>query len=84
VGHLPVSAGDVRIVATVGPLQLAPGDSARVVLAVALALPTPGTYTSGTSLPPGNPDDTNRQMYRVAGQLRDRLTAAAALLPLLN
>jgi len=84
VGHLPESAGDVRIVAAVGPLRLAPGDSARVVFAVALAPPAPGTFTSGTSIAPGNPDDTGRQIHRVAALLRERLSEAETLLPLLN
>ena len=70
--------------ATVGPLRLAPGDSARIVLAVALAPPAPGTFTSGTNIPPGNPDDTGRQMYRVVALLRERLAEAETLLPLLN
>lgn len=84
IGHLPATAGDVRTVATVGPLRLAPGDSARVVLAVAIAPPAPGTFSSGTSLPPGDPGDTSRQMYRVSALLRQRLTETEGLLPLLN
>lgn len=84
IGHLPISQGDVRIVATVGPVRLAPGDSARVVLAVALGLPAPGTFTSGTSIPPGNPDDDSRQIHRVAALLRERLIAAETLLPQLR
>ena len=84
IGHLPVAAGDVRTVATVGPLRLAPGDSAAVVLAIALASPVAGSYTSGTVINPGNPADTARQLYAVAGLLRQRLAAAETLLPLLQ
>ena len=82
IGHLPESAGDVRMVAAVGPLRLAPGDSARVVLAVAIASPSPGTFTSGTNIAPGNPEDTSRQIHAVAGQLRATLATAGGLLTL--
>lgn len=80
IGHLPPGQGDIRTVATVGPLQLAPGDSARVVLAIAVAPPSPGTFTSGTIVAPGDPEDTSRPLYAIAGGLRDRLAAAASLL----
>lgn len=83
VGHLPVSAGDVRITVTVGPLQLAPGDSAKVVLGLALAAPAAGTYTSGQAVAPGSPDQPTRPLHAVAANLRARLLATEALLPLL-
>lgn len=84
VGHLPGSAGDVRITATVGPLRLAPGESATAVFAIALGLPSAGTFTSGQVVPPGTPGDTGRPIHAVAANLRARLIAAEALLPLLQ
>jgi hypothetical protein len=83
VGYLPEAPGDMRISATAGPVQLAPGDEVAIVVAVALAAPVPGTFTSGTSLAPGDPADANRTLHAVAAALRERLTAAESLLPLL-
>jgi hypothetical protein len=83
VGHLPGNSGDVRMLAAVGPLRLAPGDSATVVLALALAPPVAGTFTSGSAVAPGNPDDPERPIHGVAAGLRERLSAAETLLDLL-
>ena len=83
VGYLPEAAGDLRIVASAGPLELAPGDSASIVLAIAVAAPQTGTFTPGVATAPGNPDDTGRPLHAVAALLRERLIAAEALLSLL-
>ena len=84
VGHLPSAPGDVRISVTAGPLQLAPGDSAKLVLGLALAVPTPGSYASGQQVQPGPPDQPTRPLYAIAAHLRERLIATGALLSRLD
>jgi hypothetical protein len=79
IGHLPSGEGDARIVVTAGPLTLAPGDSAEVVIALAIASPVAGTYTPGTIMDPGDPASQTRALYRVAATLRERMRAAEAL-----
>jgi len=80
IGHLPPTLGDARISITAGPLTLAPGQEAEIVFALVLAPPAAGTFTSGTSVAPGDPSDNSRALYRIAEGLRDRLRAAEALL----
>jgi hypothetical protein len=84
IGHLPQSPGDVRIMVSAGPLTLAPGDSAAITVAVVIAPPVQGTFTSGTQLDPGSPTDTNRPLHRVAGHLFDRARTVSELLVLMN
>jgi hypothetical protein len=79
IGHVPNGEGDARILVTAGPLTLAPGDSAEVVIAVALATPAAGTYTPGLLMDAGDPVSQARALYRVAAPLRDRMRAAEAL-----
>ncbi len=76
IGHLPGASGDVRISVTAGPLHLAPGDSATVTVAIVLADPQAGTFTSGTPLDPGDPTDRTRVLYGVARNLLARAAAA--------
>lgn len=83
IGWVPSTPHDTRIVATAGPLNLAPGDSATIVIAVALAPPGAGTYTSGQEVAPGDPTDTGRPLHALAATLRQRLAEAELLLPLL-
>lgn len=80
IGYAPAGAGDYRIAVSAGPLTLAPGDSARLTVAVVIAEPQPGTFTPGQAMPPGDPLDTSRPVYRVAEVLRQRAIAAADLL----
>ena len=80
IGHLPDAAGDMRVSVTAGPLNLAPGEQAEIVLAVAFAPPATGTFQSGTLVAPGDPLDTNRALHRIAAQLRERMVAAQTLL----
>jgi hypothetical protein len=82
IGHLPPGEGDVRISVTAGPLRLAPGDSAQIVLALVVAPPQAGTYQSGQLVHPGEPTDTTRQLHRVAERLRARARQAESLLDL--
>jgi hypothetical protein len=79
IGHMPPGSRDVRMSVSAGPLTLAPGDEARIVVAIALAPPDGGTFTSGTVMTPGDPLDPERPLYGVAANLRARMTAAANL-----
>ena len=79
-GHLPPEPGDMRLSVTAGPLTLAPGAEAEIVLAVAFAPPAPGTFESGTLVSPGDPVDASRVLYRIAAPLRERMVAAQSLL----
>lgn len=84
VGHMPPVPGDARIVASVGPVRLAPGQSATAVFAVVVAAPTAGTYQPGAALQPGTPGDQARPLFAVSANLRSRLVAAESLLGLLQ
>jgi hypothetical protein len=76
---MPPTTGDVRMSVTAGPLTLAPGDEARIVIAVAIAPPVGGTFTSGVVMQPGDPFDTSRPLYLTAADLRAKINAAAAV-----
>jgi hypothetical protein len=80
IGHLPPGEGDTRIVVTAGPLTLAPGDSAEVIIAVAIAAPAAGTYTPGVIMDAGDPLSQTRALYRAAAPLRERMRAAEGLI----
>jgi hypothetical protein len=79
IGHLPPSPADARIAVSAGPLNLTPGSTAELVIAIALADPAPGTFQSGTLVQPGNPSDTSRDIHRIAALLRDQMRAAEAI-----
>jgi hypothetical protein len=64
-----------------GPYALRPAEELTIVVAVALARPVTGTFTSGVPVGPGDPHDAGRPIMSVAAGLRARLTEAAALLP---
>ncbi|HEX6133618.1 MAG TPA: hypothetical protein VFZ24_06635 [Longimicrobiales bacterium] len=81
IGHLPPAGDDTRFSVTAGPLTLEPGDEAEIIVAIAVAPPTPGTFVSGTAMAPGDPLDTARALYEVAADLRARMAAAEGLLP---
>ena len=70
IGHAPVDAEDdyVLSVAT-GPVTLAPGDVATAHFAVLLDAPMPGTFTSGSEMPAGDPLDASRALADVAAAL---------------
>ena len=64
---------DVRIAWSVGPIAaLAPGQSRSVTVAVLLAHPKPGSFTTNVQLPPQNGaiNDTSRPIYGVAELIR--------------
>jgi hypothetical protein len=80
IGHLPNSSpADYRISVSAGPITLAPGDSTFLTVAIALAEPVAGTFTSGTLVPSGDPKVPDRTIMKVAATLRQRLVAAEAL-----
>lgn len=82
VGYAPAESDDYRMSVSVGELRLAPGDSAALTIALLLAPPTDGTFTSGTVLDPGDPTDTGRPLYDVVADLLGRSDEAATLLPI--
>ena len=57
---------------SVGPLTLAPGESTSLVIAIVLAAPKAGSFTSGTEVAPENADvtSTTRAIYEIAEPLR--------------
>jgi hypothetical protein len=80
IGHLPATnLNDMRIAVSAGPLTLAPGDSAVLRVALAFADPAPGTFTSGTVVNSGSPDEPNRTIMQIAAPLRAKLRAAEGI-----
>jgi hypothetical protein len=79
------AAQDVRIGWSVGPVAtLAPGESRTLTVAILLAAPSTGTFTSGTSVLPGNNSaaelaSTTKNSYRLAGALRDLAATIAGV-----
>jgi hypothetical protein len=80
IGHLPPETGDMRLTVTAGPVNLVPGDSAAITIAIVLAEPAAGTFTSGNLQDPGNPTDPSRQLLRIAAQVLERARAADEVL----
>jgi hypothetical protein len=80
IGTAVTTDTDVRMLVSAGPYSLRPAEELSIVVAVALAAPVPGTFTSTVAMPPGNPHDPNRPIMITAGALRKKLTDAAALL----
>lgn len=74
IGFHPSDPDDLRIAIAYGPLQLAPGESTTLTLALLLADPVPGTFTPGQVVPTGDPLSSGRQILAVADDLR-RLAA---------
>lgn len=79
IGFLPPTSRDVRMSVTAGPFALAPGDEAEIVIAVAVAAPSTGTFTAGEEMTPGEPLDEMRPLYSVAAGLRARMIAAEGM-----
>lgn len=78
IGHLPAVPGDLRMSVTAGPLTLAPGDEAQIVIAVAIASPA-DPFTTGEPLDPGDPLDDTRAINQVAANLYARILAAESI-----
>jgi hypothetical protein len=72
IGYVPSIGGDYRMWVGAGPLTLAPGDAVTMTVAIIMAWPVQGEFTSGQPLPPGDPATDNRQIRRVAATLIDR------------
>jgi hypothetical protein len=72
VGHVPPDADDYRMSVSAGPVTLAPGAAATITVAIIMAPPVTGEYTTGQIVLPGNPSTDDRQIRRVAGTLLDR------------
>lgn len=80
IGYMPPAPLDVRMMVSAGPVTLAPGDSVAITIAVVVAEPAAGTFTSGEMVEPGEPTDASRPLYRIAQPLIERARAAEALL----
>ena len=78
IGHMPAVPGDLRMSVAAGPLTLAPGDDAQIVVAVAIAAPA-APFTSGEVLAPGDPLDSGRALNSVAANLYARMLAAEGI-----
>lgn len=77
-GYVPSLPSDFRMSVTAGPVNLAPGEAATITVAVILAPPVPGEYTSGELVPPGNPGNSDRQIRRIAATLFERAANVVA------
>ena len=72
IGFAPNTAGDYRMSVSAGPLTLPPGQSASITVAVILAFPKEGTYSSGIAVPPENPMIPDRPIVRIAEDLLEK------------
>jgi hypothetical protein len=80
IGHLAgIIPNDYRLAVSAGPITLAPNDSASITVAIALAEPVAGTFTSGTAIDSGEPRTRDRPIMRVAAALLERLRAAEGI-----
>ena len=78
IGHVPTMPTDFRIAVGAGPVTLAPGQETSITVAIIIAPPVPGEYTSGLVVPPGNPTDDTRQIRRIAATLIEKARNAIA------
>ena len=69
IGYTPGTPGDFRMSVSAGPVTLAPGDSAQVTVAIVLAAPVAGEFTSGQQVLPGSPSVQDRPIRRIAATL---------------
>jgi hypothetical protein len=81
IGYFSDAGADMRMVASAGPLTLAPGDTAVLTVAIVLAPPQPGSYTPGIVTAAGDPADAGRKILQVAAPLLARAQAAESLVP---
>jgi hypothetical protein len=80
IGFVPNSTSDYRMSVSMGPFRIAPGDSAILNVAVAVALPVAGTYATGVATPPGDPASPVRPIMATAAALLNKLREVDALL----
>ncbi len=79
IGYQPTAAGDYRVIDAHGPLVLAPGDTIFMTVAIIMAGPTPGSYTPGQVVRPGDPMASGRRILTIAGELRALAARASDL-----
>jgi hypothetical protein len=79
IGYQPDAPHDYRFIDAHGPLTLAPGDTVSLTVALLLAEPVPGSYTSGQLVAPGDPLATDRPILAIAARLRDLAARAPEL-----
>ena len=78
--HRQLDQADVRMMVSAGPYALRPSEEVSIVVAVALAKPVPGTFTSNVQVGPGDPLVETRPIMLIAADLRAKLRAAEGLL----
>lgn len=78
IGYVPTQPQDFRMSVGTGPVRLAPGESVSVTVAILLAAPVAGEFTSGQVVAPGSPTDDARQIRRIAGTLIQRAATLVA------
>ena len=79
IGYTPGTPSDYRMSVSAGPVTLGPGQETSITVAVIMAQPDAGQFTSGTAVAPGNPTVADRQIRRVAATLLER--ARTAVMP---
>jgi hypothetical protein len=79
IGYTPTEPGDYRMWVGAGPITLAPGDAVSMTVAIIMAWPAEGEFTSGQPVASGDPTVEDRQIRRIAQTLLDR--AAGIVLP---
>lgn len=79
IGHAPSQPNDYRLTEAHGPLQLAPGESLTLTVAIVMAEPSAGSFTPGVAVPPGDPLDPARAILSVAANLRNLAAQAPDL-----
>lgn len=75
IGYVPTGPADYRMAVAAGPLTLAPGEAATMTVAVILASPVPGSFTSGQAVTPGNPGNSGRPIEQIAAGLINKAKA---------
>ena len=78
IGFTPATPGDYRMSVSAGPVTLAPGQETSITIALVMASPVAGEYTSGQAVAPGSPNDSNRNIRRIAATLIERARTAVA------
>jgi hypothetical protein len=69
IGYTPGVPGDYRMSVSAGPVTLAPGESAEITVAIVLAPPVAGEFTSNQTVLPGSPTLADRPIRRIAATL---------------
>ena len=72
IGFTPATPGDYRMSVSAGPVTLAPGQETSITIALVMASPVAGEYTSGQAVAPGSPTDATRTIRGIAATLIER------------